>query len=780
MFARARGPIFGAAAVLVILLNVLLQPPWRTGMPEMSLDPSWQMVVLHGFAHGWQFGEDLVFTYGPLGFAMASQFSPTLYGISLTFWIVFYGLFAGALCTLYRHARPIELLSLLLIVVVTLLSWAHDGIWFAACFIVFLLARRGERTATALGAALTVLLAATALMKTTSLLLALPAIVLTDIERYVRFKSPPAFAILFIATFVVAYVAAGQTPGALGTYLVNAFEVSRGYGEAMHTYASVRELGVFTLAAGLTFAAVAITETQDKTRPQALIAAALTAGVLFVAAKAGFVRHDTGHALIPWMALMLVAAAYLGEISPAPARLPKTLLAVSGGLSLILCCATFVTAAREAGRVEPAGEILARGITEQFRYDIPVAANVLFGDQIDQYKAAYEAALGEIRARHPLPPMDGTVDIFGVNQALVLAAGADYRPRPVFQSYSAYTPRLIALNRTALAGPRAPDNILFEIDTVDNRYPSLDDGALWPDILRRYDVTRFEGGYALLKRRTMPRTVTLTDAHQATIRFGETLDVAPWADGLLWVEMDFQSTLLGRLRSFLFKPPLLMIAVTTDAGNTQTFRLVPGMTRGGFLLSPLIETTDQFALLPAREESVIKFSVLAVGRPAGAFTDAIKVRLKRLDVSGENENPAMLDSTAMAQMRTLRVLVASAGAVPGQAKPPIYPDGKALAHAPSRLALPVPAEASRLTFGYGILEGAWADGREGDGACFRVSAGEAVLHEACLDPKRIADDRTQKTITAALPAGASQVVFEILPRANTDWDWTYWSAVAFP
>lgn len=60
-----------------------------------------------------------------------------------------------------------------------------------------------------------------------------------------------------------------------------------------------------------------------------------------------------------------------------------------------------------------------------------------------------------------------------------------------------------------------------------------------------------------------------------------------------------------------------------------------------------------------------------------------------------------------------------------------------------------------------------------------MSAGEAVLHDACLDPKRTVEDRTLKSASVAVPAGASRISFETRARENTDWDWTYWSEVQF-
>ncbi|MCA0202430.1 MAG: hypothetical protein LCH56_16645, partial [Proteobacteria bacterium] len=687
-----------------------------------------------------------------------------------------HGTLALAYCVLFRGASAWRLAVLVAVSLIATYSWARDGALFAACFVLFLLARKDSRLATGLAITLTILVAAAALMKTTSLLLALPTVVLVDINRSITLKKPAIFTAIFSFGFLAAYAAAGQSFGALGAYLFTAFEVSRGYGEAMHVYGAMMELALFTLAGLILFALVTVQEFKSA-RADGLFLAAMMAGFLFVIAKSGFVRHDVGHVMIPWTALALAATAYLPEF-----HLSRAARAVFTGAiftSTAACCVIYVGGAREAGRTATASNILLGDMASQIHDDTKTVGTVLFGNQVAAFEAAYQAQMASLRAQSPVPDLHGTVDIFGVNQSIAVASGADYRPRPIFQSYSVYTPDLIERNRAALTGPHAPETILLEIDTVDGRYPSLDEGALWPDLLRLYDVTRFENGYAVLKRRADPRRVDLSELYQADIGFGQEMDVTPWADGLLWMELDIRPSLLGRLRSFLFKPPMLMMTVTTDAGNTQVFRIVPGMTGSGFLLSPLVETTDQFVLLPARDESIARFSITAVGRPAGAFENQIGVRLKRLTIAGENEQASELNMATLSRLRTMRALAASAGAIPGQKKAQILPDGKALAHAPTRLSLKVPEGATELDFSYGILDGAWADGRDGDGACFRVSAGEVTLHDACLDPKRINDDRMPKSAHLALPAGTPRLFFDTIARENTDWDWTYWSEIQF-
>ena len=127
----------------------------------------------------------------------------------------------------------------------------------------------------------------------------------------------------------------------------------------------------------------------------------------------------------------------------------------------------------------------------------------------------------------------------------------------------------------------------------------------------------------------------------------------------------------------------------------------------------------------------------------------------------------------------MRSLAASAGAVAGQKRPELRSGNRLFAHAPSTLSLAVPSGATELQIGYGILEGAWGPGYGTDGACFRVSADGAAIHEACLDPTNTQGDRPARSATIALPAGASRLTFETSTGPTEAWDWTYWSAVEF-
>src|SRR6185295_12222702 len=70
-------------------------------MPGAGLDPSWRMALGYMFDHGMQFGRDVVFTYGPLGFIMSNTFSG----------VQFWSLIAGQLALAIMSASTIVLLA---------------------------------------------------------------------------------------------------------------------------------------------------------------------------------------------------------------------------------------------------------------------------------------------------------------------------------------------------------------------------------------------------------------------------------------------------------------------------------------------------------------------------------------------------------------------------------------------------------------------------------------------------------------------------------------------
>ena len=83
-----------------------------------------------------------------------------------------------------------------------------------------------------------------------------------------------------------------------------------------------------------------------------------------------------------------------------------------------------------------------------------------------------------------------TIDVLNFSQDEVLREHLNYRPRPVFQSYSAYTPALLRRNLQFYEKKKAPRFIFARLQSVDERYPAQDDSLLLEELPRRYEIRR--------------------------------------------------------------------------------------------------------------------------------------------------------------------------------------------------------------------------------------------------------------------------------------------------
>ena len=61
----------GWSSVFFLLIAGIFNYP---NYPDVSLDGSWRIALAYFFKHRFQFGQDVIFTYGPLGFAMGKTY----------------------------------------------------------------------------------------------------------------------------------------------------------------------------------------------------------------------------------------------------------------------------------------------------------------------------------------------------------------------------------------------------------------------------------------------------------------------------------------------------------------------------------------------------------------------------------------------------------------------------------------------------------------------------------------------------------------------------------
>lgn len=590
---HSRTPLSGRAIAFLILLagSIAAFVPWQPTFPVNKLDQSWQYALNEAVAQQLRFGTDIVFTFGPYVSICWPQFHPATYSLMM-FGSAYLALAFAAGTALLLRERKIT--AALLLVLLLALDLNRDAFQFVLPVLMVMVFARflapGRAGPAAAGgdpprwtilATCGLLVSAVALLPLakgtlalTSTALVIVAAGLAGIRRPVR---GAGVLLCYALSMCLFWLCAGQRLSDLPTFLFSLGTVVSGYTDAMSLFGDVSRIlwFVFICAAYLClFVKSPLLPHDRRLRIVVLLALAWT---FFVVFKAAFVRHDS-HERIAFDFLVL-AGGLLAAFSAGLVRISGVVIATLIVVGLGKSGNPLVIAYRLVQTCQHQWE----GLQQTLRDPASL-------------RDRFEAARERIRTDNPLASTAGPTDIYSYDQAVLLAHGFDWSPRPILQSYATYTPDAARLNAAHLGGAKAPQTLFFRVQTIDERLPALDDGYSWRELLKYYEPTTLEGHYIRLQRRTVPLELKSEMLVAGRRVLGEEVAL-PSDAGLLWAELDVRPTLLGRLVSVVYKLPRLRIAVTRADGAVAELRYIASMGRAGFLLQPLVAGTPDFLVL---------------------------------------------------------------------------------------------------------------------------------------------------------------------------------------
>lgn len=423
-----------------------------------------------------------------------------------------------------------------------------------------------------------------------------------------------------LASMIAGWILAGQPLDALVPFFIAQSSIISGYTEAMTYPAHVVQV-IYCLVASLILLRC-LWKTLVVPR---MYRATMWLGVflyLFISFKAGFIRQD-GHTTIAATALLLTA------IFVASLLRPKGAIAIL----LVTCfCAYGVLIKGESPR---------RLGTNALNVSRAIYASR--GNLFDQTELRREfvQANEQIVANDPLPKVGGTADVYPTELAALFGNGIAWSGRPVFQSYSAYTPKLDRLNADHLSGPNAPQTVFFEISPIDDRLASLEDASSWPILLSAYRITEVGSRFVTLKRRADARAPAFTELSQGRFDLNEVIPVAQ-SDRPVMMKVDLRQSLSGKLLSALFRSATMEIEITMEGGKIVRRRFVPAMGETGFVVSPFVDSTADFVMMAEGDATVSKVkSVRLVSTHPWLWTGTFKATFLRAEVEPQKDAPRL-------------------------------------------------------------------------------------------------------------------------------------------
>ncbi len=761
-----------------LALTIQFHTPVREVMAP-TLDGSNYASYAYFTAHGFQYGPEVVPMAGPYGFILyGSTYGGELFWTRVIGELLLNATLAGLTLWFFRQMRGAWLRWAWLAAHAIFTPFAADLPleWILLLGGLYLLRSAAEPRPSWRDLLVIAALAVVSLVKGTQLILgfATMGVVLGCFAWHRQWRRLLQLGAGYVIALLLFWLLAGQNPLHLPAYLRGILELGGGYTDAMSIPTPPEAFNRSLLLTASLAACLGWALWYRRREANAVAVLLLLAGHTFVQWKHGIVRSD-GHVFIYFN--YAIVAAFVIHLAGwwMPRARVSDLVAWRGGglLAVALILANWGSVGLFLERWEAAPSAVRRHFT----------ANVSHLLHLREAHLAHEAGLRAERRRHPLPLVRAAVgqrpiDGFGYEQGLLLLNELNYRPRPMGGgSFNVYTPWLMELNRQFLRDEaRRPDFYLLKPQTIDERFVAADDGLALLEIIRRYQPVLVEHEHLLLAATGPAPTGEARLLHRASVRFDENIRVPAVADDeLLLTRIMVRPNWRGAVRSALYKLPPVFIELADRQGvSLGKRRIVPALAASPFLLSPLLETPEDFIDLyePGAGRSLGEFFL---STPDDLhFAPLIDVEFLAVP------RPAMTPAALAAVRKRLRFPFGNLE--PESITPPFRPSlSVRYFHAPSEAVWPLTGPEREFRFYFGIDPEAYERGTT-NGVDFIVelrgpSGGVRTLFQRSLRPRQIPADRGDQAAHVVLPvfAPGSRLVLRTAPGEMNDnsWDWAW-------
>ena len=570
-----------------------------------SVPQSWEAVLSYAAAHHLQWGKDIVFTFGPLGFLTSDYYWGNF------FWpiVVWAGGFAFALASallplLARAPKVIRVCvyaALPLLTVPTGANLGFDCFYILTITLLGILCLPAEEPGivrlVTTGLVLTVL----SLIKFTFCIYAVFAVLAIATANGKAWKNTA----ILIGSSVVALFGlcswAGQSLWSVFLYVAGSTEMAAGYSAAMGLAPNVWDarigIALLIFLSALVFTTwLGSPNWRERTHRVAILCAGI-----FLAWKEGFVRADAETHVV----VFLVYSFFLAALVPALLGFDWVAEEVNERENILSAPVGNMVLRRRASALTFGCLFFSLTPFALFKGDFKSAVQRGFvaksSDTISAfirpatYKLELEHQLESMRDKAELPKIRAVVngdaiDALNLDQDAAILNGLNYKPHPVFQNYSAYTPALQRLNAEFFKS-KPPQYLLWRTGSIDGRFPTLDDGEVLLTILSSYSPVTNENGFILWKCRTLTeKPYSLTNKHEFSASLNQWVALPPEPT---WLQIECEQTLFGAVQSLLSRCAETRLEVQLDNGGIRSYRLPPGNARHGFVITPFLYTHEQ-------------------------------------------------------------------------------------------------------------------------------------------------------------------------------------------
>ena len=398
----------------------------------------------------------------------------------------------------------------------------------------------------------------------------------------------------------------------LPVYAAAGFELISGYNDVMG-YAG--DFGaeqaaaiIFIVVPGIVLLCRIIEKKEERFRT--LLTLFFYGSSMFVLYKQAFVRQDLGHVLEIFKSGLFL---FFCTFPLQHFRLQKYSIAIS---ALLIAIPFWVLIRLEPAHFSPISKVHKHYISG-FASFTPTSGMHLFPNN-NQLPEKIKDRIGS-----------STVDVFPWNTHMLFENKLNYLPRPVMQAYSAYTPYLSQMNFEHFNGPDAPQYVIYDLMSIDDRYALFDNAKVNIVLIKNYRISAtfdyFGRELLLLEKKPNAKPVTFEKIKEYAMYINAPL--VP-KEGIYYEVVPYYN-LKGKALSVLQRSPRIMLVANNANGQAVYFKTSPKMLEAGFFSTKAIYNTKDFSRLAEGKgtDSIpqVEYYNLRPDDPA-YFRDKIRIR----------------------------------------------------------------------------------------------------------------------------------------------------------
>lgn len=587
-----------------------------------GMDPSWVLALNIINNNEQLFGSDYFFTYGPMGWLLYPLDVGNNLFISYCFWIaihicfsitIFYILFSKELQRYWeRNANLVVMVIFLFLSACFRVAWQEHYFIYFLLFLLFLGLKSKNGFKWLAGAC--VLVVVTFLIKFTIAILSYICLVIFLIFSYrdkKRFKENCLMVIGGVPIlFVGLFWAYNPNISVIVDYMLMAKEISSGYILAMSMPVDFN----FSMKMAFVIGGFSVLSAMWAVKSKNFSWLALLV-IVFMGFKHGVVRGDHINIFISIFFMTCSFYTYSMKYTLRFNSIDRYFIVFICGLLVVSCVKGYNSPAKI--------------VSTSSKNFITPFNNLLFGNKYSFHDKRSDFVSD--RFWETIGDSVFTVYPWEISYGL---DKTNLKIMPILQQYAAYTPKLDYQDAAFLE--RDVDFIIFNLDTIDLRYPLLETPHSWNSIFSMYDVVDYDGRNFLLQKKQNVDIRNISFFDRISIYKGEEVQL-PNTENRLFLAVESKLNFWGILSQIFWKIPSVEMIVEFSDGSQMCKRVLLNNLQTPTLIDAIPCDDIQFYKIMTGEIPISVKAIRFQGEGLKYYDDRIQVSFFETNFTRENK-----------------------------------------------------------------------------------------------------------------------------------------------